>query len=115
MERLWNKRLKRIGHAIDAFFTYPIILELGIEKDKQQEIDLNENEWSLKKILMRLILYPFCLFLIGLGIIMCRNGNWRLWDWFIGFCSIYAGLMLLYIDIKVIVQYHKAKKQTTTK
>ena len=102
--------LKRIGHTIDVFFTHHIILELGVEKEKQQEVDLSKNEWSLKRILMRLILYPFCLFLIGLGvfgILLYRNFA----GWVVGFFLIYFGLMFLYIDIKVIVQYHKSRKK----
>ncbi|MDY7393887.1 hypothetical protein UMM65_01400 [Aureibaculum sp. 2210JD6-5] len=49
------------------------LLDMEIEQEK------NENEWSIKNILIRLFTYPFCLFLIGLNIfLIIPNGQYFL-------------------------------------
>lgn len=49
------------------------LLDIEVEKKKP------ENEWSFRRILIRLFTYPFCLFLIGLNIfLIIPNGQYIL-------------------------------------
>lgn len=59
-----------------------------------------ENEWTLKNTVIRIIFYPFCLFLIGLGIYLISDS--------VNYMSVSAGIgaiiiasLYLYTDLKV--------------
>ncbi|MDR0230903.1 MAG: hypothetical protein LBI82_02155 [Dysgonamonadaceae bacterium] len=70
---------------------------------EEQEVDTNVNEWSLKKILIRLVAYPFCLFMVGAGVfLLLRPINWK--SGFAGIGLIYFGTFYLYIDLKIILK-----------
>ena len=67
------------------------------------------SEWTLKKILIRLIAYPFCLSLIILGVYMIIelvNGRTR----GAGIGAIVAAITYLWIDIKIIYKKNKERK-----
>jgi len=81
-------------------------MEQKLNNQKGKEVDLNEKEWTLKKILIRLIVYPFCLFMVWAGVSMIlRPMNWR--SRFAGVGLIYFGIYYLYIDIKIILKKTK--------
>ena len=76
----------------------------------QEKIEKPEKEWTFKKIVIRLFLYPFCLFLIGFGVYMIFNPvNWKTQGAGIGaivFASIY-----LYSDLKIIIEKKSTNAQ----
>jgi len=72
-----------------------------MNNQEEQEVDLNVKEWTLKKILIRLVAYPFCLFMIVGGIfLLLRPINWK--SGFAGIGLIYFGVSYLYVDLKII-------------
>jgi|SRR5690606_6024660 len=76
--------------------------------DVEVELKKPEKEWSLKNILIRLFTYPFCLFLIGLNIILIiPNGNYILALVSLGFVGFY-----LFVDIKMILKNKKTTGNT---
>ena len=78
------------------------LLDVEVEQKKP------EKEWSLKNILIRLFTYPFCLFLIGLNIILIiPNGNYILALVSLGFVGFY-----LFVDIKMILKNKKTTGNT---
>ena len=65
------------------------------------EVEIPENEWTLKKIIMRLFTYPFCIFLIGLGFYMIIEPvNYKSAGAGIG--AIIIASSFLYYDLKII-------------
>jgi hypothetical protein len=95
----WNK--KNIKIFLKNLFA--VLNGKPAEKEIGKTVDLNVKEWTLKKILIRLILYPFCLFLVGFGIYILLQyyEDWR--RWLIGVGCICFGIFYLYIDIKIII------------
>ncbi|NDV69690.1 hypothetical protein [Dysgonomonas sp. 25] len=68
-----------------------------------------EKEWSAKRILIRLISYPFCIFLIGLGIYSLLSPiNWK--SGLVGIGVISFASFYLYMDLKVIIRDYRKKK-----
>ncbi|MDN3494205.1 hypothetical protein [Winogradskyella bathintestinalis] len=68
------------------------LLDMEVEEKK------TEKEWSLKNSLIRLLTYPFCLFLIGLNIfLIIPNGGYLLAIGIFGFVGFY-----LISDLKMI-------------
>lgn len=61
----WNKKI------IDTFLKNLFDVKNGISV--QEKESRPQKEWTLKKVLIRLVTYPFCLFLIGLGIYFILN------------------------------------------
>ena len=59
------------------------------------------NEWSFTRTIGRLLIYPFCLFLIALGIYMVLNPL-SLRTQIAGMGAIAAGTFYLYLDLKII-------------
>ena len=65
------------------------------------EVEIPENEWTLKKIIMRLFTYPFCIFLILLGFYMIIEPvNYKSAGAGIG--GIIIASSFLYYDLKII-------------
>ena len=98
----WNKR------NIETFLKHLSNVKNGVPF--QTKVELPDNEWTFKKIIIRLFAYPFSLFLIGLGIYLFINAvDWQLY--------IFGGLVMgiavvyLYADLKVITA-HKDDKGT---
>jgi hypothetical protein len=83
--------------------------ELNNQQEQETEVDLNEKEWTLKKILIRMIAYPFCLFMVGIGIYMILHPapGWPL-QRIAGVGLIYFGIYYLYIDVKIILKKSKS-------
>lgn len=100
----WNKK------NIRTFLNNLSDTKKGI--DFKEIIEKPENEWTLKRIAVRLLMYPLCLGLIAVGLYVILNPV----DWksqgagiaVIGFASYY-----LYIDIKLIRKQNKARKPNT--
>lgn len=69
---------------------------------KKQVAKINK-EWTFQRIVVRLIAYPFCLLLIGLGVYMIFNPiNWKSNSAGIG--AIGIALVYLYSDLKIILK-----------
>ncbi|MFI1745537.1 hypothetical protein [Thalassobellus sediminis] len=82
-------------NQLDEMFEF---LDIEIEEQKP------EKEWSLKRILIRLFTYPFCLFIIGLTLFtVIPNGQYGLAIGALGFVGFY-----LVTDLKMIF-----RKKTT--
>ena len=78
---------------------------IAVKKDipVQERLERPEKEWTFKKVIIRLLAYPFCLFLIGLGIYMIFNPvNSKSQGAGIGAITI-AGIYL-YSDLKMIMK-----------
>jgi len=98
----WNKR------NIDTFLKNLVNVKKHIPV--QEKIEQPEKEWTLKKILIRLFAYPFCLFLVGLGIYMIFNPvNWKSQGAGVGAMSV-AGIYL-YSDLKMIIKKNTNAQQ----
>ncbi|MDG1476652.1 MAG: hypothetical protein P8Q14_05870 [Vicingaceae bacterium] len=70
------------------------------------KIEKVTKEWSLKRILIRLIAYPFCLFLICIGFYAILNPiSWKTPAAGIG--AIIAAAIYLYSDIKILMTNNK--------
>ena len=89
----WNRKniktfLKNLNDVLNN-----IPVEIKIEKVTK--------EWSLKRILIRLFAYPFCFFLIGLGIyIIFDTMDWKSKG--VGIAAITIASIYLYSDIKIL-------------
>jgi hypothetical protein len=98
----WNKRnvntfLKNLG---DVKRDIPI----------QANVEKTEKEWTIKKVIIRVIAYPFCVFLIGLGVYMIINPvNWKSKGAGIGAMTIAA--IYLYTDLKMIIKNKNTNAQ----
>jgi hypothetical protein len=91
----WNKR------NINTFLKNLVYIKKDIPV--QEKTEKPEKEWSLKKVIVRLLAYPFCLFLIGFGVYMIANPvNWKSQGAGIGAMAI-AGIYL-YSDLKMIIK-----------
>lgn len=91
----WNRR------NIDTFLKNLSDIKNGIPF--QKNIEPLQNEWSLKKLLIRLFAYPFCLFLIGFGIYMIFNPeNWK--SKAAGIGAIGIASIYLYSDLSMILK-----------
>jgi hypothetical protein len=72
-------------------------------------IEVQENEWSLKRIVVRLFMYPLCLGLIAVGLFVIANPtNWKSQG--AGLAAIVFACYYLYADIKLINEQKKARK-----
>ncbi|NDV47163.1 hypothetical protein D0T49_08910 [Paludibacter sp. 221] len=90
----WNKKnrntfLKHLNNVIDGTEEIPLITK-------------KENEWSAKRIIIRIIAYPLCLLFIVLGIYMLFAGISPK-NMFAGVCMIGLAVIYLYADIKLII------------
>jgi hypothetical protein len=98
----WNKR------NIDIF-----LKNLNDVKDSipaKKKVDKTEKEWTLKRVIVRLIAYPFCLFLIGLGGYMIFSPlNWKSKGAGIGAIGIAS--IYLYTDLKMILRNKNTNAQ----
>lgn len=61
------------------------------------------NEWSLKNTLFRIVVWPFCLFLIGFGtFLILQNSGFQ--SFLLGLVSSLVGVGYIYIDIKMLTK-----------
>lgn len=98
----WNKR------NIDTFLKNLI----DVKKDIHvlERIERTEKEWTFKKVVIRLLAYPFCLFLVGLGVYMIFNPvNWKSQGAGIGMMTIPG--IYLYSDLKMIIRTRNTNAQ----
>ena len=98
----WNKR------NIDTFLKNLVDVKKDIPV--QEKIEKPEKAWTFKKVVIRLLAYPFCLFLIGFGVYMIFNPvNWKSQGAGIG--AIIIASIYLYFDLKVILKNKDTKAQ----
>ncbi len=70
--------------------------------------EVQENEWSLKRVVARLFMYPLCLGLIAVGLFVIANpANWKSQG--AGLAVIVFACYYLYVDIKLIREQNKAR------
>lgn len=70
--------------------------------------EVQENEWSLKRIVVRLFMYPLCLGFIATGLFVIANpANWKSQG--AGLAVIVFACYYLYADIKLIREQNKAR------
>lgn len=73
----------------------------NIIQNKQSPSEKAVSEWSVKRIIIRFISYPFCIFLIGMGIYMIIHPfNWKSQG--TGVIVAIAAIIYLYADVKII-------------
>ncbi len=98
----WNRR------NIDTFLKNLIDVKKGIPVQVKEEQP--EKEWTLKKVIIRLLVYPFCLFLIGFGLYMIFNSvNWKSQGAGIGVMTI--AIIYMYSDLKMIIKNKSTNAQ----
>jgi hypothetical protein len=98
----WNKR------NIDTFLKNLVDVKRGIPV--QEKIEETENEWTFKRVVIRLFAYSFCLFLIGFGVYMILNPeNWKTRGAGIGAMTVAS--IYLYTDIKMIMKNKSTNAQ----
>lgn len=80
----------------------------GREDQPDLEDDLPKNEWSFKRILIRIIIYPFCLFIIWASL------KWLLPNENMGyaFFGIAIAVIYIYSDIKILTNKYHSKNDT---
>ncbi|GEM_PF-680957 len=94
----WNKR------NIDTFLKNLADVQRGIPI--REEIEIPRREWTFKRVVIRLLAYPFCLFLIGMGVYMVvKPINWKSQGAGIGAITIAA--IYLYSDLRIILDNKK--------
>lgn len=98
----WNKR------NIDTFLTNLEHVKQGIPV--QEKIEKPEKEWTFKRILIRLLAYPFCLFLIGLGFYAIFNPV-NLSTPLAGIGAMTFATIYLYTDLKLILKHKSTSAQ----
>lgn len=94
----WNKR------NVDTFLKNLV----DVKKDVpiQKEVEKPEEEWSFKRVIIRLIAYPFCFFLIGLGVYMIFNPeHWKSKG--AGIAAIAVSAIYLYSDLRMIIKRNR--------
>jgi hypothetical protein len=98
----WNKR------NIDTFLKNLVDVKKDIPV--QEKIEEPEKEWTFKKVVIRLLAYPICLFLIGFGLYMIFNPvTWKSQGAGIGAMTIAA--IYLYTDLKMIMKNKSTNAQ----
>jgi len=84
-------------------------MEQKVNTEQEQEVDTS-SEWTLKRILGRLILYPCYLAIVGGGIYMLLHPiGWM--SGVAGVGMIYFGIFYLYIDVKIIILKKRANER----
>lgn len=68
-----------------------------------ENIETPEKEWTLKRLVIRIIAYPFCLLFIGAGVFMIINPV-NLITPFAGLGIISIAILYLYVDLKMILK-----------
>lgn len=95
----WNKR------NIDKFLSNLSDVKRGIPMS--ESIEKPELEWSMKKILVRVIAMAFSLLLIGFGLYLIFNVD-NLKSFVIGLVMISISFVYLFSDFKLILRNRKA-------
>jgi hypothetical protein len=76
----------------------------------EQHMEKQKKEWTIGKLIIRLIAYPFCLFIIFLGVYMIGTAStWK--SVLSGAVSIGIALVYLYSDVTILMQ--KGKEEET--
>ncbi|WP_157663282.1 hypothetical protein [Polaribacter sp. SA4-12] len=82
-------------------------LKILVGLDSKETIEEKENkksEWTLKRILLRVFIYPFALFIIFISCYGIYKGTF-----FRGFFGVLIAVAFLYTDIKIIWKKRKTK------
>jgi hypothetical protein len=97
----WNKR------NVKAFINNLKEVKQGLEQVMIDSDSTVINEWTLKKILIRILFYPFSIFLISVAIIKCIP------DGKIGLAigALFIGGAYLYWDIQALMLNRRLKKR----
>ena len=83
-------------------------IEIGIESNESIEQKENEkSEWTLKRIILRIFIYPFASFIIFISCYGIYKGTF-----FRGIFGILVAFGFLYTDIKIIRKKRKTKANT---
>ena len=85
-------------------------LKINVGLDSKKNIEQRENkknEWTLKKIVFRIFIYPFVLFIIFISCYGIYKGNFIR-----GIFGIIIASKYLYTDIKIIWEKRKTKANT---
>jgi hypothetical protein len=83
-------------------------IDVGLESIESIEQKENEkSEWTLKKIILRIFIYPFALFIIFISCYGIYKGTF-----FRGIFGILVAFGFLYTDIKIIREKRKTKANT---
>jgi hypothetical protein len=97
----WNKK------NVNIFLANLNDVVSGVPEKIIEEEKLPANEWTFKRTLLRIIIYPFCVFLIVLGVYMIIEPvNYRTPS--AGLGAIVIATVYLYSDLKILLM----KKQT---
>jgi len=82
---------------------------IGVETQENIENkELKKDEWTLSKIILRVFLYPFTIFITIMSVYMILKGDLR------GVFGILVGVGYLYADIRTIQQKRKKTKANTS-
>ncbi len=76
--------------------------EVGLNSKRKTK----ESEWSLKRIFTRLLMYPFCFGVIGVGIWMIIEPIWAR-SIFAGIGLIIFGAVYIYADITIMIRKNR--------
>ncbi|WP_430812955.1 MULTISPECIES: hypothetical protein [unclassified Carboxylicivirga] len=89
----WNRK------NINTFLKILSETKQGI--NHEERVEIQEREWSLKRVATRFVMYPLCIGFIILGLYMFTNPtNWKSQGAALGAISI--SIFYLYIDLKLI-------------
>jgi uncharacterized membrane-anchored protein len=72
-----------------------------------QNSEKENSAWALKKTIVRVFAYLFCVFLIWLGFYTLTNSPTTLKDKLRGIGEIVAGCVYLYVDIRILISKNK--------
>ena len=69
------------------------------------------SEWTLKKTIIRIFAYLFCVFFIWLGVYTLTSAPTTLKDKLRGIGEIVAGCVYLFVDIRILISKNKRSKR----
>jgi membrane associated rhomboid family serine protease len=72
-----------------------------------QNSEKENSEWILKKIIVRVFAYLFCVFLILIGVYKLKNPPYIGTDLFKSIGGIVAACVYLFVDIRILIKKNK--------
>ena len=72
-----------------------------------QNSEKENSEWTLKKVIVRVFAYLFCVFLIGLGVYSLQNPPYAGTDLLKSIGGIVAACVYLFVDIRILIKKNK--------
>jgi hypothetical protein len=96
---------KRIYLNETKYLLNELRVSVGLETQENiDRIEQNKKEWTFKRTLIRLILYPFSMFGLMMSIVMLFQGKLK------GLFGIFIIVAYLYTDLKIIIDKRKKAK-----